>query len=428
MKVGEVFIEMLVKGGDNAEKVLGDIRKNLIQIQIAAASAVFGINKFVEGTISRVADLSSFNQQTGLSINLLREWQQAAQMSNLKIGADQVTNSIINLQKNLAQIKLGGGNMAPFQMLGIDISGNAFSVLNQLRGAIKNIKPEHATNLIQQMGLSPEMLSVLRLSNDEFKKLSENRFLSKEQSNDVTNLGLQIRQLKLHLVALKDQAVAKLAPALEELIKGFFIWLKNNGESVISAISHIVSMMGKFLEIVGYVTGYIAKMIGNITGVDNGLKVLTATVAVLMLSFFPVFRTFSAIIVLLQDFAVYMRGGQSAIGDFINAFKNFKGLESLKTILGGAAILAFLANFSGAIKVASLTIRGLAMSLGFLSKNPLMVGLTALGASIPFFTGEKTEKTENAKSLSMQSLFGNIFSKKSNDSSSKEKEIHIIIS
>jgi hypothetical protein len=43
--------------------------------------------------------LENINQQTGLSIDLLQKWQKAGQLSNLAVSADQISGSIVALQK-----------------------------------------------------------------------------------------------------------------------------------------------------------------------------------------------------------------------------------------------------------------------------------------------------------------------------------------
>jgi hypothetical protein len=324
----ELFVTLGVKtdskGLNDAIKGFQILRNNIALIGGVSVAALFGVKKFVDGTVNSVAALNNLNQQTGLSIDKLQKWSQVAQLSNLSISAEQATNSIATLQKNLAAIHMGQGNIAPFQLLGLDVNTDAFGILEQLRGKIGKLNNATATNLISQLGLNPEFLSVLKLSRAEFDKLGANRFLNGKQRQDIIALGTTLKQITLEFKILKDQAVAKLAPELTKLTQGFFKWMTQNGNKIIDVITGIVRGMSVFSSTIGNVISMLSVFVEKITGVENGLKVL-ATIAIgLGLAFSPILTTLGLIVGLLDDIAVWKKGGQSLLGNIFGDYNSSK--------------------------------------------------------------------------------------------------------
>lgn len=330
MKIGDLFISLGIKADtrtlSSIQNGFKNLRTNLIQTQAAFAAAIYGLDRFVSGTVQGVTALQNLNQQTGLSIEQLQKWQQAGQLSNLALSADEISNSIGNLQRNIAAIKMGQGNIAPFQMLGnIKIAGtDAIGVLKQVRENIKNLDPGIATNLISQIGLDPGMINVLRLSNEEFDKLSKNQFLSKGQRDAVMGVGTSIKELTLRLGSFKDQAVAKLAPQLNRIVKDFFEWINKNSSKIIQAIGGIVQAIANFTTAVANAVSLAAQFLQKTLGLKDGLMALAAIFAVVGLSFSPFLLGLTAIILLLDDIKTWQDGGESLFGGFYDRIKKIK--------------------------------------------------------------------------------------------------------
>jgi len=361
MKIGELFVQLGFKTDkkklQDFSKGVSNLRKNLLFTQIAFVSAIYGLEKFVEGTLKGVISLTNLNRQTGLSIRELQKWQQAGQLANLDLNAEEISNSIAKLQDNLAKIRRGQGNVAPFQLLGIDIAGkNAFQVLENIRESIVGISDAQATSLISKLGLDPKFINILRLSREEFEKLGKNIFLSPEQQRSILKVGQNFKMLTLRLKALKDQAVAKISPQLEKMIKDFFMWIDKNGEKIINTISSLARVFSSFAEAIGNAFSLMARMLESVAGLENGIKALTFVFALLSLSFSPFLVGLLLIIGFLDDIKVWMEGGESYFGKFYDSLDkltnkfskleekskftkklNWLGLGTLGAILGGPA-------------------------------------------------------------------------------------------
>lgn len=301
MNIAEFFVSLGFKGDkgkvDQFNGSLGSLQKTISGLKVVAAA--MAIDKFISSTITATQAVTNFNAQTGLSVDILQRWQRAGSLSNVAISFQEVTASVQALESNLAQIRLGGGNVAPFQLLGIDVAGrNAYQVLEQVREAIVGLDNATATNLIQQMGISPNMIQTLRLTREEFDKLGKNNFLSREQRDSVRQMGVAYKDVKTQLVALKDIVVAFVAPAFQVLFRA------------VASIANTAGMLGNQL----------ASMKGFI-------EALIPVVLSLAVAFAPVTTAVLGLLLLIEDLATYMRGGDSAFG---------MAVEGIKSLVGGA--------------------------------------------------------------------------------------------
>ena len=209
--------------------------------------------------------------------------------------------SVQALESNLAQIRLGEGNIAPFQLLGISpIGKNAVQVIEDLREAIKGIDDMTATNIIQQMGLSPEMLTLLRMSKEEmaqYSAIAQQYMLSPEQRQAMQQYAMGLRLVHMQLNYIKDTLILKLMPA--------FINFSKNLATIINQGAEIVNTLVDVIQKVPLVRTAL-----------GGLAMF------IMARFNPVLAAITALYLLLEDIAVYFAGGKSVTGLLFGNNKN----------------------------------------------------------------------------------------------------------
>jgi len=390
--LGELFISLGIKADEASLKRIDNgiksLRNGAFALSAAFTGAVYGLNKFVDGSLQGVVALQNLSNQTGLAIEGLQKWQQAGQLSNLAISAEQIAGSIGNVQKNLAQIRMGQGNLAPFQLLGIDVMGqDAFGVLDQLRNSIQGLDSATATNLITQIGLTPDFINLLRLSRKEFEALSENTFLNKKQREEIDKVGTSIKALQLRMGALKDQAVAKIAPLLNDLVQDFFKWLSDNGDKIVNTMSDFAKGFAMFTQAIGNAFSVLTGFLSNITGMESGTKALAIAFGALTLAMRPMLLGFTALLLVLDDIAVFQRGGESLIGSFFDVFKNGELTTQITTIATAIGVLSLaLGGITGSLK----TIKGLGGIGAVLGATGLISQAPELGKKFASFLEEKT--------------------------------------
>lgn len=400
--IGQLFIELGVKADtqqiNKVDAGVKSLRSNLLLVSAAFTGAVVGLDRFVNSALKGVVSLQNINAQTGLSIEKLQRFQQAGQLSNLALSADQIAQSLATAQKNLKLLSISRGDLAPFQLLGIDAgSDSIFEVFEKLRNNINGIDPSIVSSLIGELGLTPDFINLLRLSRKEFELLSENTFLNPKQRADIDKVGTSFKALQLKFKALKDQAVAKIAPELNKLVQQFFKWMKDNGKAIIEVIAGMARGFAKFAQAIGNAFSLVTQFIDGLVGMERGIKILAGAFTILTLSFSPFLAGLAAIILLLDDIAVFRAGGDSVIGELVKAFEDLPDLAKILGIgAGGATLLTFLGSLKKALGALAIPAAALAIPLA-----SVVASLTFL-ANAPEFgkkIAEAIDKTEGGQKL-----------------------------
>jgi hypothetical protein len=317
MKIAEFFVEILVKADTDK---LGDFKQgvNDVGVALGKASALItatavALDQFTKGTVDGVVALQNMNNQTGLMIEKMQQLQAAGQLANLALTAEQVSSSVANLQANLTQIALGGGNVAGFQLLGISVAGkDAFQVIEDLRSAIVGLDEATATNLIQQTGLDAGFINILRMTNEEFSQLSDGlTFLDPQERRALLEFGQRVQRIRIEMGLFKDRAVVALLPFINKLVEAF------------KDISWLFEMIGKGLKI--------------LSDRFEILKTIAIAVGVALATVFAPFTTAVAgVLLALDDLSNYLQGNGSVIGLWIEDITNlFNGLgKQIDKVIG----------------------------------------------------------------------------------------------
>lgn len=284
MKIGEFFVELGVHGVGgalssvkNLVKAFGDLPVEAAGALVAIAGIEYGLAKLANRAVETAIGLQMFTAQTGLSGQELQKWQGVAEQAN--VSAEAVASSVSALEKSMQAIRLGQGNIAPFQMFGIGINQNAFRVLEQLREKVKTMNPAMASNLLGQMGIDQNMIQVLKLSNAEFERMAKNYH------------GLTSDQEKTFLKA--KQALVEFNLKVRQTAFDHI-------EVFIRALERLWGLVGKF---------------------QSELPVILGALALIAIAFAPITASIAAVLLVLDDLAEYFTGGDSLTGRMVEGMK-----------------------------------------------------------------------------------------------------------
>ncbi len=333
MKLGEFFVELGIQGGDKAVSTIKDLVQGIGNLPLEAAAAIvaiggieYSLTQLTVRAVDTAISLQHFTDQTGLSGQELQHWQGAAEQAN--ISAESLQSSVAALEKNMAEIRLGRGNISPFQMLGIGVNQNAFGVLRQIRESIKGMNPAMATNLISQMGISPEMISLLKVSNSEFERMMKSYHgLSRGQETTFLNA-------KKALVEFNQQIRQTAFTHIEVFIR---------------AMEKLWGLMSKF---------------------QTEMPMILTALALIAAAFFPLTAAVAGFILVLDDLAGYFAGEDSITGRAVEGFK--KLIQELKN--------AVPETLSGLSKVATKQLFNQALIAPLAIAGPGIAGAIGAGA------------------------------------------------
>lgn len=186
--IEEIFIKLGFKVDkkplDDTDKSVKNVISSVKKIATATVLAIAALDRMATSLGRNNQELINFTRQTGLSIDNLNKIAGAGMLIDVNFSSEKAAQGLMSLQSNLAQIRLGQGNIEPFQILGVSPVGkDATQIIEDLREAIKGVDDMTAVNLIQQMGLSPEFISLLRLTKEEYNDLiaTSQRFMLNEE-------------------------------------------------------------------------------------------------------------------------------------------------------------------------------------------------------------------------------------------------------
>lgn len=295
--IEEIFIKLGFKVDkkplDDTDKSVKDVISSVKKIAAATVLAITALDRMATSLGRNNQELINFTRQTGLSIDNLNKIAGAGMLIDINFSSEKAAQGLMSLQSNLAQIRLGQGNIEPFQILGVSPVGkDATQIIEDLREAIKGVDDMTAVNLIQQMGLSPEFISLLRLTKEEYNDLiatSQRFMLNEEQRAALQKYSIELRKIHMEIAYLKDKALLAILPVLNQFFR-----------SLLNIINFVVLGASKIKSLVDYV--------GQL---KYGLLALGSVAIGLTALFNPLLAVLTALYLILEDFAVWALGGDS---------------------------------------------------------------------------------------------------------------------
>lgn len=173
MKIAELFVNLGVKGGDDASKnvdglkgKLGEARSAGLAAKAAIAGMILGVGKLAAESNNAGKSLRQFESLTGISNQVLQRWQYAG----TQIGAtnQEVENSFRSVQSAMTDLMMGGQGPEFFglisQSVGLDPERlrDTEYVLKQLQEFAKTASPEIASKALGSFGLSDAVVAGMR--------------------------------------------------------------------------------------------------------------------------------------------------------------------------------------------------------------------------------------------------------------------------
>lgn len=276
----------------------------IVGVATAAAGAYWALDKLTDSLVKQNIQWLNLTRQSDIALATFQKWGTIGKI----VGVENAAQQIESLNQKIFNLKLTGEGAKGFQMAGI-MPTNADDVLEQLRHRIKGMSNTSASYLLQQMGLDPKMITLLRMGRDEWEKYLDiqRRFtLTDTQREKIDQMNRQLEVARIKVQYLKDRAILALMPEFVRLTK-FLI-------SVTEAFARLVNWVIK-------AESPFAIIIKSILGIVAALKLLN-----LVLASNPIVALIMGIIgsimLLADDINHFLNGGDSLIGTIVNGLKD----------------------------------------------------------------------------------------------------------
>ena len=272
----------------------------------ALTGAAIALNKFTNDLVESNQAMLNLTRTSDISLKTFQKWNSIGRMFGVQNAAQQIEG----LNQRLFQLRLTGEGASGFQIAGINpIGQNAEGVLEQLRQRIKGLDDTSASWLLQQMGIDPQMLHILRMTREEFEALNntiKQYQLTDEQRRSIQEMNVQLQIAGIQLKYFKDRIILALMP----------VWVK-----FVQSFERVTEGLAKFVKWVAHANTFASTLTGKILALAAALGVVR--LALLAITAHPIVAGITAVLggiyLLVDDIMAYFKGGGSMIGVLIAA-------------------------------------------------------------------------------------------------------------
>lgn len=262
--------------------------KDLLKFKLGIAAASAALIKFTADTMKTTAALSNLNIKTGVSEEFANEMGRLADVAG--IGKEAIFSAFESISQAQADFKRGEGNISPYTFLGINpMNKKPEEVFKEVLKALDKFgdDAQMKTKALQNLGLDP-LLQSLNLSQSP---LNKELLLDKNDIKSLKELRTEINKFQTNLAILRDKFIALATP-----IRTFF----ELGNRIINGLVLLTK---------------------NTIGFEKAAKWLSGTLLILVSLIAPKLSLVGLFLLAVEDFIVYLNGGKSVIGYFVESLK-----------------------------------------------------------------------------------------------------------
>lgn len=354
--VDELVTLLSFKTSPGTEKAIKSIKDGISTLKsevtkwaAAATAAGAATSAFLLSASDKAIELQKLSQSTNLSTDSLQQWQYAAEAVGASSAA--VTSDLESLLKTMSSPIPGELNME-LMMLGVSVhnaSGQlrgADEVLKDVGDKLNKMSSARAVQWAERVGISNDTLMLLKQGRQGLSELFEEAqlvgaIIPEDAINRGAELSKSIKTLKTVFQALGNSIALSFAPNLKKVVDNFKQFLINNADFVRQGLGITIDGVsrgfGRFWDILVKIKdGFVAilqpmqpflknmdavKIVaGLVTGALAGFLALMAPA---IIQFAAVGAAIAGVSLVIEDFITWLQGGESVIGDIVNAFSNW---------------------------------------------------------------------------------------------------------
>lgn len=354
--VDELVTLLSFKTSPGTEKAIKSIKDGISTLKsevtkwaAAATAAGAATSAFLLSASDKAIELQKLSQSTNLSTDSLQQWQYAAEAVGASSAA--VTSDLESLLKTMSSPIPGELNME-LMMLGVSVhnaSGQlrgADEVLKDVGDKLNKMSSARAVQWAERVGISNDTLMLLKQGRQGLSELFEEAqlvgaIIPEDAINRGAELSKSIKTLKTVFQALGNSIALSFAPNLKKVVDNFKQFLINNADFVRQGLGITIDGVsrgfGRFWDILVKIKdGFVALLqpmqpflknmdaVKVVAGLVTGaLAVFLALMAPAIIQFAAVGAAIAGVSLVIEDFITWLEGGESVIGDIVNAFSNW---------------------------------------------------------------------------------------------------------
>ncbi|MFS1564155.1 MAG: hypothetical protein ACL7AX_12160 [Candidatus Arsenophonus phytopathogenicus] len=285
----------------------------------------------VHAIMSAGEHINTFNKavrQTGIeakSFQVLRESAQA-----VGVNFEELSDGVKEFQRAINSD--GDTASQVFKKLGIafkDSNGkirDTSVLLRETGSALNNIQDNGAkAALAEQVGLSYELVDAIANTREEWasldKKVAEGRALTQDDLEQAEIFRRTFASLLLQLQQIAEKVFATLAPVFNFVLKGLKPVIDFIGRAV-SSFAKLITFLNKTTDGFWLLVPAALALVKVLPLIGKGIKAIGAAILANPI-LFGITVLITVLIAALKDLYVWMNGGKSVIGDFLEGFGIF---------------------------------------------------------------------------------------------------------
>lgn len=164
----------------------------------------------------------NFNSSTDISINRLSRMAGLAKLSNMNMSTEQVASDLQSLQHKIFRLERFGEGAQTFGMLGINPRGmKADKLILSLRKSLKGYSGQIKSEYLSELGLSQEWLTVLNLTDEQFKdylKTSKELQLSEKERKQLAKYTYIQQKNNMKWELAKQKLLIAIMPLIQKIM------------------------------------------------------------------------------------------------------------------------------------------------------------------------------------------------------------------
>lgn len=309
-----VHLEKQIKHQESLGRTMQLVGRGFIAFAGMAAIAYRAVDRMAEALIKTNASMITFNRTTGIGFGSLNKYASAAMAVNPNASIEGTAQTMGNLAQNLYDIRMGRGDISPYQELSF-VGGKSFNpvgmsveqVIESVREAIKGVDDIQATNIITRMGFSPEDLQMLRMSRQELEGI-QSLFLNTSEREELQRLGIEYKKTQLQIQLYWQRGLIQLIPALLKVM--------NFTKKLAKQLTDTIILWGEAFD-------RVTNLAHGCDILSNSLKVLAGALAIVFAKAHPFMAAFTGLYLILEDITGYFLGWDSLIIPALKMFGDF---------------------------------------------------------------------------------------------------------